>query len=38
LREAMRTGQVGGELHRGTWEDVGTPERLVSLNDALSGR
>ena len=34
LREAMALGRVGGELHAGRWEDVGTPERLATL-DAL---
>ena len=37
LRDAMRTGQVGGELHHGAWEDVGTPERLAELDARLSG-
>ena len=32
LRAAMRAGQVTGEHHRGTWTDVGTPERLAELN------
>ena len=31
LRAAMRAGQVSGEHHRGTWTDVGTPERLAAL-------
>ena len=31
LRAAMRAGQVSGEQHRGTWTDVGTPERLAAL-------
>ncbi|GAB2670753.1 N-acetylmuramate alpha-1-phosphate uridylyltransferase MurU [Arenimonas aestuarii] len=31
LRAAMRAGQVTGEHHRGTWTDVGTPERLAAL-------
>ena len=31
LRAAMRAGEVSGEHHRGTWTDVGTPERLAAL-------
>lgn len=32
LRAAMDAGRVSGELHRGQWHDVGTPERLAALN------
>lgn len=32
LREAMDRGQVTGQLYRGPWTDVGTPQRLDSLN------
>jgi N-acetyl-alpha-D-muramate 1-phosphate uridylyltransferase len=32
LREYAALGQVGGELYRGDWTDVGTPERLAQLN------
>lgn len=32
LREYASRGQVGGELYRGDWTDVGTPERLAQLN------
>ncbi len=32
LRAAMAAGRVSGELHRGQWHDVGTPERLAALN------
>ncbi|MDX1454901.1 MAG: nucleotidyltransferase family protein [Gammaproteobacteria bacterium] len=32
LRERAAAGQVSGELHAGEWSDVGTPERLASLN------
>lgn len=32
LREYARRGQVGGEVYRGNWTDVGTPERLAELN------
>jgi N-acetyl-alpha-D-muramate 1-phosphate uridylyltransferase len=32
LRSAMRAGRVTGEVWRGEWTDVGTPERLAALN------
>ena len=32
LRAAADAGQLTGELYEGTWEDVGTPERLAALN------
>ncbi|HJV84741.1 MAG TPA: nucleotidyltransferase family protein [Noviherbaspirillum sp.] len=32
LREFASRGQVGGEVYRGDWTDVGTPERLAQLN------
>ncbi|TFW01819.1 nucleotidyltransferase family protein [Oxalobacteraceae bacterium OM1] len=32
LREYATRGQVGGEVYRGEWTDVGTPERLAQLN------
>src|SRR6266487_1546386 len=32
LRSAMARKQVSGEMHRGVWHDVGTPERLSALN------
>ncbi|HEX4329471.1 MAG TPA: nucleotidyltransferase family protein [Burkholderiales bacterium] len=35
LRAAMARLQVGGELHSGRWEDVGTPERLAALDVEL---
>lgn len=35
LRAAMRRHAVGGERHGGAWTDVGTPERLRQLDDAL---
>lgn len=37
LREAAAQGRVGGELHRGHWCDVGTPERLRDLDAELRG-
>lgn len=36
LRAAMRQGCVTGERHRGRWTDVGTPQRLAQLDEALS--
>jgi MurNAc alpha-1-phosphate uridylyltransferase len=35
LRAAMRRGEVSGEMHRGRWTDVGTPERLAALDAEL---
>jgi MurNAc alpha-1-phosphate uridylyltransferase len=35
LREAMRSGKVGGERHAGCWTDVGTPQRLAELDTSL---
>lgn len=32
LRAAAQQGRVSGELHRGLWSDVGTPERLAALD------
>jgi MurNAc alpha-1-phosphate uridylyltransferase len=32
LYAAIARGQVSGELYRGTWIDIGTPERLKALN------
>lgn len=37
LREYAAHGQVGGELYRGDWTDVGTEERLAELNAPLTG-
>ncbi len=34
LIAAMQRGQVSGELYRGQWHDVGTPERLAALDEA----
>lgn len=36
LRGAMDQSRVSGELHRGEWIDVGTPQRLAQLDNALS--
>lgn len=38
LREYAARGQIGGELYRGAWTDVGTPERLAELNAPLTGK
>ncbi len=35
LRAAIAAGRVRGEYHRGAWTDVGTPERLASLDATL---
>lgn len=36
LEAAMREGAVHGQLHVGRWTDVGTPERLASLEAELA--
>lgn len=36
LRAAMTRGLVSGEMHRGIWHDVGTPERLSELNERVA--
>ncbi len=36
LREYAARGQVGGEVYRGDWTDVGTAERLAQLNTPFS--
>lgn len=35
LREAMAANNVSGEVYTGQWHDIGTPERLAELNEAL---
>jgi len=35
LREAMQQGQVFGEVYAGAWEDIGTAERLSSLDQRV---
>jgi MurNAc alpha-1-phosphate uridylyltransferase len=37
LEAAMTHGALTGSLHRGRWTDVGTPERLVQLDNELGG-
>ncbi|MEE4162014.1 MAG: nucleotidyltransferase family protein [Woeseiaceae bacterium] len=32
LREAADAGRIGASVYEGTWEDVGTAERLAALN------
>ena len=34
LRQASAARRLQGEVYRGRWEDVGTPERLAALNEA----
>lgn len=34
LDRAIDAGQLGGEVWRGAWTDVGTPQRLAALNSA----
>ena len=38
LRDAIEAGTLSGELHRGEWVDVGTPDRLRTLDRALAAR
>ena len=35
LRDAIEAGTLSGELHRGEWIDVGTPDRLEALDREL---
>ncbi len=37
LRRAADAGRLGGELFRGAWYDIGTPQRLAELDARLSG-
>ena len=32
LRRALGQGRVGGQLHKGHWLDIGTPDRLAELD------
>jgi MurNAc alpha-1-phosphate uridylyltransferase len=36
LRAAMARSLVSGEVHRGEWHDVGTPQRLAELNERVA--
>jgi MurNAc alpha-1-phosphate uridylyltransferase len=38
LRQYAARGQVGGEVYRGDWTDVGTVERLTQLNTPFTER
>ncbi len=38
LRAEIRAGRVNGEHYRGSWTDVGTPERLASANEQAQYR
>jgi MurNAc alpha-1-phosphate uridylyltransferase len=38
LRRAMDAGQVSGEHYRGSWFDIGTPERLEAVNRVVINR
>lgn len=37
LQRALEAGRLGGQRHVGRWIDVGTPERLASLDAELGG-
>jgi len=36
LRDYADRGQLGGELYRGVWHNLGTPEQLQALNAPLT--
>ena len=38
LREAARAHQLAGNLHAGTWIDVGTPERLAQVDRMIRAK
>jgi MurNAc alpha-1-phosphate uridylyltransferase len=38
LRHAAERGLVSAEHHRGTWLDIGTPNRLRALDELLTAR
>lgn len=38
LQKAMRAGKVSGQHFTGRWLDIGTPERLQTLNATLTSR
>lgn len=33
LREMIKQKKISGELHRGIWHDIGTPQRLQKINE-----
>lgn len=37
LKPAIRAGRVRGQVHRGGWVNVGTPEQLAALDARLAG-
>ena len=36
LRNAIKQNRVGGEIHKGVWMDIGTPQRLEKLIESVS--
>lgn len=38
LRAQIAIGRVSGEHHRGTWMDIGTPERLAELDKLIRSK
>jgi MurNAc alpha-1-phosphate uridylyltransferase len=36
LLRSIQAGRCAAELHTGTWEDVGTPQRLQRLNETIA--
>jgi len=38
LQRAIRAGALAGQLYRGEWLDIGTPERLAILDERLRSR
>ena len=38
LKRAIDTESLSGQLHRGEWLDIGTPERLAQLDERLRSR
>ena len=38
LKQAMAEGLVTAEYYQGIWHDIGTPERLAALDEAISKR
>ncbi len=38
LRAAMKEKKVSGEVYKGLWLDIGTPERLQEINKQLEDK
>jgi N-acetyl-alpha-D-muramate 1-phosphate uridylyltransferase len=38
LKRAIAARQLRGEVHRGEWTDVGTPQRLATLDAEVRAR